>query len=106
VDRLVALASTLPPQKVPLADIAEIDEAYWFSGSDGITCRKIAEHARFIDEADLAFPIILSSDRRIMDGMHRVLKALNAGHSTIDAVIFANDPEPDYVDVFPDELPY
>jgi hypothetical protein len=38
--------------------------------------------------------------------MHRVLKALNAGHSTIDAVIFANDPEPDYVDVFPDELPY
>jgi hypothetical protein len=25
---------------------------------------------------------------------------------TIDAVIFEENPEPDYVDVLPDELPY
>lgn len=37
---------------------------------------------------------------------HRVLKALKAGLESIDAVIFELDPEPDYVDVLPGELPY
>lgn len=41
-----------------------------------------------------------------MDGMHRVLKALNLGLESIDAVIFEEDPEPDFLDVRPDELPY
>ncbi len=41
-----------------------------------------------------------------MDGMHRVLKALNAGEESVDAVVFDQDPEPDYTDVFPDDLPY
>jgi arginase family enzyme len=107
VERLVALASTLPTQQIALSDIAEIDEPYWFDDSSGkATCRDIAEHARLIDEAELRFPIILSSDHRVMDGMHRVLKALNAGLSTVEAVIFEKDPEPDYVDVLPDDLPY
>jgi hypothetical protein len=41
-----------------------------------------------------------------MDGMHRVLKALNLGQLTVLAVIFEVDPEPDYVDVQPNDLPY
>jgi hypothetical protein len=41
-----------------------------------------------------------------MDGMHRVLKALTAGMETIDAFIFDRDPAPDYVDVYPEQLPY
>ena len=106
VDRLVRLASELPVQKVPLKDISEIDEPYWSAGSSAFTCREIAEHALLMEQADLSFPIIMSADRRVMDGMHRVLKALNKGGSTIDAVIFVEDPEPDYVDVLPDELPY
>lgn len=32
-----------------------------------------------IGEADLAFPIILSADGRVIDGMHRLLKALLNG---------------------------
>ena len=59
-----------------------------------------------IQDADLTFPVILSSDGRIMDGMHRVLKALLAGLSHISAVRFSSDPEPDYVGVDPDDLPY
>jgi len=106
VDRLVTLASDLTVQKVPLSEISEIDEAYWFDGNRRVSCRDIAEHAFLIEHADLSFPIIMSSDRRVMDGMHRVLKALNAGLSAIDALIFVVDPEPDYVDVFPEELPY
>jgi hypothetical protein len=64
------------------------------------------EHLSLIEQADLAFPIILSSDGRVMDGMHRVAKALMRGDQVIEAVRFARDPAPDYVGVSPDELPY
>lgn len=87
---------------VPVSGIREIDENYWGE----MTCRKVAEHARLIQECDLSFPIILSSDGRVMDGMHRVLKALKQGESSIRAVRFKIDPEPDYVGVRPEDLPY
>ena len=107
VGRLVKLSANFESQLVRLTDIKEVDEAYWFAGADkAVTCRQIAQHARQIEEADLAHPIIMCSSRRIMDGMHRVLKALNLGIHTIDAKIFEIDPEPDYIDVYPDELPY
>ena len=102
VDRLVALARHLEPHPVLLSAIREIDERYWGE----MTCRDVAEHARLIHECDLGFPIILSSDGRVMDGMHRVLKALIQGKSHIDAVRFAVDPEPDYIGVSPEDLPY
>jgi len=107
VDRLVALAKELRSEQVPLTAIREIDEPYWSTGYEhSLTCRNVVEHARLIQEADLSFPIILSNDGRVMDGMHRVAKALLQGHSHIAAVRFAFDPEPDYVGVHPDSLPY
>ena len=33
------------------------------------------EHIHLMDAADLAYPIILSSAGRVMDGMHRVAKS-------------------------------
>ena len=90
-----------------LDSIREIDENFWFGDkNDKPTCRAIVEHARLIQGADLSFPIILSSDGRVMDGMHRVAKAVLEGRETIEAVKFSEDPEPDYEDVYPDELPY
>jgi hypothetical protein len=41
-----------------------------------------------------------------MDGMHRVAKALRAGHADIEAVQFVADPPPDHVGRGPDDLPY
>jgi hypothetical protein len=103
IHRLVALSKSLEGQLVPVASIRELDEPYW---GEPMTCRNVAEHARLIEEADLGHPIILSSDGHIMDGMHRVLKALMLGESHIRAVRFLTDPEPDFVGVDPDELPY
>ncbi len=103
IERLVALSKNLKWQLVPLASIRELDEPYW---GEPMTCRNVAEHARLIEEADLGCPIILSSDGRIMDGMHRVLKALMRGARDIRAVRFLTDPEPDFVGVDPDDLPY
>jgi hypothetical protein len=103
IDRLVAVSKCLEGQLVPVASIRELDEPYW---GQPMTCRNVAEHARLIEEADLGCPIILSSDGRIMDGMHRVLKALMRGERHIRAVRFLTDPEPDFVGVDPADLPY
>jgi hypothetical protein len=66
----------------------------------------VAEHARLINEAELRHPIILGADGRVMDGMHRVAKAYLAGRATIRAVQLPVDPEPDFVGVDEDALPY
>jgi len=107
VRRLVQLSCGLVPERVPLSAIRELDEPYW-SGAPGqqLTCREVVEHTHLMLESDPAFPVILSSDGRIMDGMHRVCKALLEGHDEIEAVRFVQDPEPDYVGVHPDDLPY
>lgn len=107
VDRLVELARDLPAEWVDLAAIHEIDEPYWhgFSGAP-MTCRGVVEHARLMSECDLSYPIILARDGRVMDGMHRVGKALLEGHERIRAVRLPCDPPPDFVGLSPEELPY
>jgi hypothetical protein len=107
VDRLIQLSQNLPRFRVSLSEIRELDEPFWFSGgSQQATCRAIMEHARLIQEADLNFPIILSAEGRVMDGMHRVAKAALLGCTTIEAVQFASELEPDFVGREPHELPY
>jgi len=105
VDRLVELAKHLPRHRVPLAAIREIDEPYW-SNEGTLTCRDVVEHARLMQDRCFDHPVILSRDGRVMDGMHRICKALLLGIGDIEAVRFLEDPKPDYVGVDPDDLPY
>jgi hypothetical protein len=105
--RLVDLTKSLPRERVRLTAIRELDEPYWGNeGTKQLTCREVVDHARLINESDLAYPFILSSDGRVMDGMHRICKALLMGLDEIEAVRFRHDPEPDYIDVNPDDHPY
>ena len=107
VHRLVELSRTLVRERVPLSAIRELDEPYWASDrAQQMTCRDVVEHARLILDCDLRYPVILSSDGRVMDGMHRISKALLEGLNDIEAVRFIQDPEPDYIGVPPDDLPY
>ena len=107
VGRLVSLTATFPVFDLPLMQIKELDEPFWFDGEGEVaTPRKIALHGKLIAETDLSHPIILSQDGRVMDGMHRVCKALMEKRDTISAVQFETDPEPDYVGVSPEDLPY
>jgi hypothetical protein len=102
----VELTRDFPRIRVPLGTIREIDEPHWFSGgAQDATCRAVMEHARLINEADLQFPIILSANGRVMDGMHRVLHALLNGLPSIEAVRFQRDPEPDFADVGIEDSP-
>ena len=91
---------------VEVSSIRELDEPYWYGQDTVPTCRSIAEHAKLIAETDLEFPIILSADGRVMDGMHRAAKAVVQNVSRLPAKQFKQDPEPDYVGVDPDDLPY
>lgn len=105
IHRLVELTRNFPVRKVPLSLIGELDECFWF-GDEPATCRAIALHSKLIQETDLAYPIIMSAGGRVMDGMHRVCKALIGGLPTVDAVQFSIDPEPDHIDADVDALPY
>jgi hypothetical protein len=107
VRRLVELSGSLLVERVSLSDIRELDEPYWTGHGDGrLTCRDIVDHARLISDCNLAYPVILSADGRVMDGMHRICKALLEGKDSVRAVRFVVDPKPDYVGIPPNELPY
>ena len=106
VHRLIELSKDFPVEQVALSALAELDEPFWFDVPTKPTCREIASHAQLIWETDLAYPIILSSNGRVMDGMHRVCKAWLEGKQMISAVRFQQDPAPDYVNVDLDDLPY
>jgi hypothetical protein len=105
VDRLIRLSSQLPRKSVPLDRIRELDEE-WFGDGEPRTWRALLEHVRLMEETDLSYPIILSASGAVMDGMHRVAKAMLEGRSGIEAVQFDEDPEPDHVGLGPDDLPY
>ena len=107
VERLILLSADFPIREVPLETITDVDTDYWFDGSGEVaTVRKVVEHIRLIQEVDASYPIILGVDGRLMDGMHRVARALLEGRSTIAAVKFEYQPEPDYRNCRPTELPY
>jgi hypothetical protein len=107
VDRLVRLSADLPVREVRLDVIKDLDTDYWFDGSmEKVTVRKVVEHMRLVQEVDTSYPIILGVDGRVMDGMHRVARALLEGRTSVAAVQFEVHPEPDYRDCRPEDLPY
>ncbi len=107
VDKLEERSKGLPVVSVKLTDIKELDETFWYNSVDNKpTVRSIAEHFKLVNETDLKYPIILSKDGRVMDGMHRVVKAFLSGYDEIKAVRFTEDVPPDYEDVHEDDLTY
>jgi len=107
VDNLVESTRDFPVRSVKLSDIAELDENFWYKGANDVpTVRSMVQHFLLVRETELEYPIILSEKGRVMDGMHRVAKALLLGHEEISAVRFSVDPPPDYTDVYPDDLSY
>jgi len=105
VDRLVRLSRTLHPKLVPLSQIRELDEPV-FGDGESTSWRAMVAHVILMDDADLSYPIILAADGAVMDGMHRIAKAVRQGRRDIDAVQFVEDPPPDHVGRGPEDLPY
>jgi hypothetical protein len=107
VHNLIRYTQDLAVVEIPLESIAELDEPYWYSFEGDVpTCRSIAEHMQLVEAADIAYPIIICPAGKIMDGMHRVIKSYLAGYKSIKAYRLPVLPQPDYVGVDPDDLPY
>ncbi|MBL4806764.1 MAG: hypothetical protein JKY31_05675 [Rhodobacteraceae bacterium] len=106
VSKLISATATLIPFAKPLSEIAEIDEDYWFAGDPIPSVRAIAAHMDLVRASDLTYPIILCAEGRLMDGMHRIAKALMQGDITLQAVQFTITPAPDHTDVTPEQLQY
>jgi hypothetical protein len=66
----------------------------------------LLEHMKLIDETDLSFPVILAASGAVMDGMHRITRAVREGRAEIGAVRFEEDPDPDHVGLGPGQLLY
>ncbi len=106
VDRLIELSEELPVEQVDVESIDEVDSVYWFDEVQRPTVRAVIEHARLVDEVDSSYPIILGPDGRVMDGMHRIARALRDGRSHIDAKRLPTLPPPDHRNARADELTY
>ena len=106
VDRLVMRSRHLDRAQISVAAIRELDLAFASEFDRAPTWRDVIDDVGLIEAADLGYPIILSADGSVMDGMHRVAKAVLLGRATIEAVRFSVDPEPDHVGISPDKLPY
>ena len=105
VNRLLRENTALPVISIPLQQIAELQQAYWFPDTHPTTTA-IIEHMRLVEAADLAYPILIDAEGKLMDGMHRVAKALLAGHTHIHAQQLPHTPAPDFINVDVDSLPY
>lgn len=82
-----------------IENIKELDQVTWFDNDYNQlpTCRQVAEHAKQIYNVEFNYPIILSAEGKVMDGMHRICKAYLLGRETIKAVQFNENPNPDEI---------
>jgi len=86
---LIEESKDLPAFDLPLMHMDLSDIVF-----DQCTPRQMAGHIKAVQNADLSKPIILCEDGSIMDGRHRVIKALVEGKPTVKAVRFDVTPEP------------
>jgi hypothetical protein len=93
VTNLIARAKDLEPFDLPLAAIYSGTEVWTPVGS----AYGIAHHVRRALDVNTEYPIILCRQGFIMDGWHRVLRALIDGKTTIKAVRFVETPPYDYL---------
>lgn len=93
VPNLIARAQDLVPFDLPLAAIYTGCNVWDPVGS----AYGLAHHMRRALDVDTSYPIILDQEGFIMDGWHRVLRALLDGKATIKAVRFATTPPHDYL---------
>ena len=98
VHRLWKLAKDLPVRDVSIESLTVLDRNCWFRKDQDPTVRRVVEHMQKALTVDLGHPIILNSDGTVMDGVHRIVRAMLDGHKTIKAVQFSEMPEPDSIE--------
>lgn len=88
VPRLFEMARDLPVMEIPLNHLC-LNYKY-----EELRLRDMVMHMQAVNDADLSKPIILDEDGELMDGRHRLMKAMLIGAETIKAVRFEENPPP------------
>ena len=88
VDRLKELSKEFEVFDAPI-DCLNVYNTY-----DKLSLREMVMHIQAVLDCDLTYPIILDEDGEIMDGRHRIMKAILNGDKTIKAVRFDKNPLP------------
>lgn len=93
ISRLLKLTESMKPFKLPIKclNIYNLHPAV-------STTKNFVEHVKRVNDADLSCPIILDEEGYVMDGRHRVAKALLKGKKHILAVRFEKTPPHCYVE--------
>lgn len=89
VSRLHELSRKLPVMRVPL------DHLNIYLTYNKLSLREMVMHMRAVHAADLRYPILLDEDGDLLDGRHRIMRAMLEGKKTILAKRFDENPEPD-----------
>jgi hypothetical protein len=97
IDGIWAAAEGLPEEELSIDAVRELDEVCWFSDAWGKrpTCRAVVAHCKRILDADLGYPVILGPKGEVLDGVHRIAKAMLAGATTVRAVRLPAMPKED-----------
>lgn len=88
VSRLFELSRDLPVMEIPLDHL----NVYYIYKK--LTLRDMVTHFQAVRDSDLSKPIILDEDGELMDGRHRLMKAMLTNLETIKAVRFDKNPTP------------
>ncbi|MFA6287113.1 MAG: hypothetical protein WC661_06965 [Opitutaceae bacterium] len=97
VPTLWELAKDIPVLSVRIDTLGELDRVAWYGAdqhSGRLTVRQFVDHAKRIEHANLAEPILLSSEGKLLDGFHRIAKAFMIGQTHVLAKRFDVDPAP------------
>jgi len=92
VGTLFAASKDLEPYDLQLS---ALDLSMPFATADTISL--FCYQMKRVQDADLSYPIIQAPDGWIMDGLHRIVKAIMNGATTIKAVRLPVLPEPDRI---------
>ena len=96
VDMMMAYVNThkVPVETVPIEEnLWQLEQLVWgdYSPADVLAHperKKYAENIERISKADLSYPIFMTSKYQIIDGYHRLLKAVKRKEKTIKAYVF------------------
>ena len=91
-DSLISAALDLPIFQFNIKQVSVDEVLRWKL----VNLRDYISHYRRVVQADLSKPIILRVDGYIMNGWHRIIKAITQGKAYLPAKQFKINPEPDF----------
>ena len=91
VARLIKLAEEFPAYEVPVFTFP----TWIWPWEDDQSLDSFINHAHRVQNADLSIPILISPSGAIIDGMHRLCKAILEKKETVKVKYFKELPSPD-----------